>query len=70
MSKEIYDRIGALRGEIDRAKGPQREALIDTLDTAVMTLESRGAPVPGWAKSRIAARRESELEDRFDNMPI
>ncbi|ETA53839.1 hypothetical protein [Ponticoccus alexandrii] len=70
MSKELYDRIGALRGEIDRAEGAQREVLIDTLESAVMALEARGTPVPGWAKSRIAARREAEMEDRFDNMPI
>lgn len=70
MSKEIYDRIGALRGEIDRAEGRQREALIDTLETAVMTLEARGAPVPGWAQSRLSKERRDAVEDQFDNMPI
>jgi hypothetical protein len=70
MTKEIYDRIGSLRGEIDRAQGRDREALIDTLEAAVMTLEARNAPVPGWAQARLDAARSRSLEDQFDNMPI
>lgn len=70
MTTELYDRIGELRGEIDRARGEDREALLDRLEEAVAALRLHNAEVPGWAESRLAARVDAQLEDQFDNMPV
>jgi hypothetical protein len=70
MNKELMARIDALREEIDRTEGAARAEALAHLEEAVLLLEAHGHAVPGWAKARIAANLDEQVEDQFDNMPV
>ncbi|EBA06043.1 hypothetical protein [Sagittula stellata] len=70
MTEALKARIKALRDEIDNTEGPARAEALDHLEQAVRQLEGRGVPAPAWARKRVEADRDEDLEDQFDNMPI
>lgn len=70
MIEDLKKRLDELRDEIEAASGAKRESLMDHLEQAVLSLETQGAPVPGWAKALIASRVDENVEDMFDNMPL
>ncbi|AUC52340.1 MAG: hypothetical protein ACU0CC_15085 [Sagittula sp.] len=70
MTEALKARIEALRDEIDNTEGTARAEALDHLEQAVRQLEGRGARAPVWARDRVEAHRDEDLEDQFDNMPI
>ncbi|CUH82653.1 hypothetical protein [Tropicibacter naphthalenivorans] len=67
---DLEERINDLHEQILAAADTQREELLDHLEQAVLTLESKGLPAPHWAKDFLAARIDRDVEDQFDNMPL
>lgn len=70
MSEKLKQRIDALRSEIESADEPDRIELTEQLAYAVQQLQDRGVSAPRWARARVSASHDAEVEEMFDNMPV
>lgn len=70
MTKELKARLTTLREDLDHSHGAAHEVHLDHLEEVVLLLETKGEVAPGWAKDRLAARIDEQVEDQFDNMPF
>ena len=70
MNKELKARLESLREKLDHSHGAAHETQLDHLEEVVLLLETKGEAAPTWAKDRLAARIDEEVEAQFDNMPF